>query len=447
MSKNLLLIILNIVSCVVSASSTYEYNILSQLIKSSNPFKQHHDLSPEGNISRIGNDALVEYDNKTSDGYLTNYLELEFYRNLDDLFMAGNSSFFSLGCSYDEKLAVHCDEGDWYEHVQSGEAYQVRFSERYGHRLYTPETDLYKGIEYSNVREKISDPDEFDRPFMAWAYYARKLEFESIRERHTHEMSYGVVGDIAMGRPVQEWAHTYPFPGEDVDIEGWNTVAAQRASWQYHYAYERLFQRQFFNFNPIQYNPGLNFHFGNIIQSIGLSQTFGMGLWQQNAPLEICGYSIGKGAKYSYLSSKKGLDSDDYFVGIRKRHVLDVNLEFHLNYVRYNYLLQGGTHVDAGTYSEDELLLYEADKGDKPSINRKWVHGGTKHFKLVNIVPQVTASVTIFNTLSLSYNWQGKETQEQLHNHKWVELSTDFESELGAFTLVFFLGGNAATNT
>lgn len=418
-----------------------QYSLFRLLFKHEEEFTAKHNLFPDGYISNIANDALKPGTKR--DGYLTNMLEVQSYNTINHLMRFNKlPSLFSLSpirCEIDKYFQFKGPDclTDKYKPVQ------ITVRETYGHRLYTPKTELYKGLAYEGANEKIVNPAEFDRPFAAWSYYNKILEINHGRFQQRHTTSFGMVGEAAMGRAVQEWAHKYPFSGPK-KIQGWETQVDHRIALQY--------QNRLSFLSPTWHDPlhvfGFNlvantyFDYGNIIKSFGagVGANLSVGGRRHCVPHEW--HFAAKSINNDSLPKEKDLsDRTEPFTCFNIEPWLVFDVEFRRDRVRYNYLIEDGIHVPANVITQQELDLYNSidDNNDLPDINPILVTGGELEVTLKPTVDTFTMGVTAFDMLRVGYMKRTEETIEQDEKHEWLEVQVNIKGDNGWLFLPIFL--------
>ena len=418
-----------------------QYPLLSFFFRENSDFRRQHNLFPDGYISSVANDALKPGTKR--DGYLTNMFEVQSYNHINHLMkFNGVTQFFSLSpikCTVDRHFRYHgndCLNPDI-------NAVQITVRETYGHRLYTPKTELYKGLEYRGANEKIVNPAEFDRPFAAWAYYNKTLEINHGWFQQRHTTSFGLVGEAAMGRAVQEWAHKYPFSGPE-KIQGWETQVGHRIALQY--------QAKFSANSPSVYDPtnilGLKliansyFDYGNIIQSLGLGIEANISV----GGTRHCLPNNWKFASNSFIDSVIAKENHHQTPpskvtcsNIEPWLLFDV--EFRRDRVYYNYLIEDGIHVPDNVITQEELNIYNSlnTTSDLPPINPILVSGGEINVSLQPYVNTFTAGVTAFDVFRVGYMKRTEETREQDERHEWLEIQVNIKGDSGWLFLPLLL--------
>ena len=414
------------------------YPLYSFFIRENSDFRRKHNLFPDGYVSNIANDALKPGTKR--DGYLTNMLEVQSYNTIDYLMSFGR--FFSLS-----PILCRINEDDRFEGDDCLKPdinpVQVTVRETYGHRLYTPKTEYYKGRQYIGANEKIVDPAEFDRPFASWFYYNKTLEIDHGRIKQLHTTSLGLVGEAAMGRATQEWAHKYPFSGPQ-KIQGWETQVDHRIALQYHNKLS-IDHRPIYDQSKIlglQFSANSYLDVGNIIQSAGLSV---------GAKLSVGGkqYCL----PHEWQFSAKGINSDtlpkneedtnseqpNSCFNIKPWLVFDA--EYRKDRVFHNYLIEDGIHVPANVITQEELDLYTSlnTGSDLPAINPILVTGGELSVNLRPYVSTFTTGVTAFDMVRIGYMKRTEETYEQDEKHEWLEVQVNVKGDGGWLFLPLFL--------
>ena len=417
-----------------------QYPLYNFLLKETEEFRGIHNLFPDGYVSNIANDALKPGTKR--DGYLTNLLEVQSYNTIDYL-MTFNSwrEGFSLS-------PIQC-QLTWDNRFEGEDCFkaelnpvQITVRETYGHRLYTPKTELYKGLDYQGANEKIVDPAAFDRPFAGWAYYNKTFEVNHGRFQHRHTTSLGLVGEAAMGRAVQEWAHKFPFSGPE-KIQGWETQVEHRIAVQYQGKYSWL--------SPVYHDPtelmGLNFmangylEMGNIIKSIGIGfgGNLSVGGTQYCVPVEwqFATRAITDGTLPKENDQTAPLPKISCF-NLKPWLVFD--FEWRRDYVESNYLIENGIHVPENVITQEELDLYDQlNNGSKPPINPILVSGGDLYVNLKPEVDTFTMGVTAFDLIRVGYMKRSEETYEQDEKHEWLEVQVNIRGDAGWLFIPLFL--------
>ena len=420
-----------------------KYSLIRFLFKHQEEFTTKHNLFPDGYVSNIANDALKPGTKR--DGYLTNMLEVQSYNTVNHLMRFNKlPSLFALSpirCKIDKHFRF--DGEDCLK--EDLKPVQITVRETYGHRLYTPKTELYKGLDYAGANEKIVNPAEFDRPFAAWSYYNKILEINHGLFQHRHTTSFGMVGEAAMGRAVQEWAHKYPFSGPQ-KIQGWETQVDHRIALQYQ-------NKLTFN-TPTVYDPlnvfGASLHlntyfdYGNIIKSFGLGVGANLSVGGSRHCIPHEWAFVGKSINNDSIpkEDQKDLDKrEDPFTCFNIEPWLVFDVELRRDRVRFNYLIEDGIHVPANVITQEELDLYNsiADNDDLPPINPILVTGGELRVTLEPTVDTFTMGVTAFDMLRVGYMKRTEETIEQDEKHEWLEVQVNIKGDDGWLFLPLFL--------
>jgi len=418
-----------------------KYSLLRLLFKHEEEFTAKHNLFPDGYVSNIANDALKPGTKR--DGYLTNMLEVQSYNRINHLMRFNKlPSLFALSpirCKIDKYHrfdGVDCLNDEF-------NPVQITVRETYGHRLYTPKTELYKGLDYAGANEKIVNPAEFDRPFAAWSYYNKILEIDHGPFQQRHTVSFGLVGEAAMGRAVQEWAHKYPFTGPR-KIQGWETQVDHRIALQYQ-------NKLSFN-SPTWYDP-LNifgFHlsaksymdYGNIIKSFGLGVGANLSVGGSRHCVPHEWYFATKSINNDSIPKEQDVsDRTDPFTCFNIEPWLVFDVEFRRDRVFSNYLIEDGIHVPENVITQEELDLYAgiAENNDLPAINPILVTGGELDVNLKPYVNTFTTGVTAFDMLRIGYMKRTEETYEQDEKHEWLEVQVNIKGDNGWLFLPIFL--------
>ncbi len=184
--------------------------------------------------SSIANDAMGG--KHVTDQYYTNALRVMGYQNVQEAFLLDGHRLFGLGCDVESngrRISMQACHNKRLG-LSSRDVKYVSYGSAFGHHLYTPYEHAGRGHvpESQEGYEYIENAEYFDRPYAAWAYWARNLIISSEGGYQAHEMSYGVVGPGARGRWIQEKAHEYPFKGPS-PIDGWETQVENRLALQY----------------------------------------------------------------------------------------------------------------------------------------------------------------------------------------------------------------------
>lgn len=487
---SLSLLILFLSMGVAAQQSSYS---LLYLLTNDSSFKQNYIAGNEQAQlwrSEIANDAIGS-SGLTSDQYFTNGVQVEGVYELSVPFLYDEFRLYDFSCAYENM--EHCTHGP-----QSNDDLRlVDYGIKFVHNLYTPYEKAGIGVSSDEGYENIKNAEYYDRPFAAWAYLARTLNMRDTSGYSHHELSLGVVGPLAQGRAIQEWAHRYPFTGPD-PIDGWDSQVENRLALQYSLTYGRDIIQQSHLLTSTTFGYFLRGELGTIKNELGsgLEFTWSWPKRQADMPFKPVGIVEVQGTPESQLnlyrerftdylaqtgyvppdvrtrmlgligsiSALKGrgasgsLNQEGYrlieqsqalveyinrnmgsdFVRRYRHHrwYTEFSLRAGVDYVVSNYLLEGDINVPLGADSESD--------------NQIMRDGGKLGVTLNPLVYRLDAGFDVGykDHFSLGYRYylRGEETREQKEPHSYSAFNLTAKTDYGWLVLPALLLISSANN-
>jgi hypothetical protein len=485
-----------LVSCslAVADASDDSYSLLSLLFNDSDFEQRHVDHLQKIWRSQIENDALTG--ENITDQYYTNALNIRAYANLEGGFLLDGWRLYGFRCGSDGTHGS-CDSASR-SNVSNRDLKLVTYGYSMGHKMYTPYQHAGEGEMTPAGFQYKANAEYYDRPFAAWANIARNITIRGLDGYTEHEMSVGAVGPAAAGRWVQENAHQYPFKGA-YPIDGWETQVENRLALQYTGKYARHLLQGDMLWGRLAISHFAKAELGTIIGRVGYGAELAM-VWPQARRCErfaaskmlfvstVAEQGIPLAEKFdvytrelqAYLSGDNYIPNRIYLriqtllvalESVNEQDMADVyrvleqaqaelqalnnemqnlaltschpdsfytelsgNMTGH--YVAYNYLIDDGIHVPAGS--------------NMSSANPVMQQGGTLKVHRNPWIASASFGVMVGWRdswgLGVRYNYRTEETLEQKEQHAWAELVVEGKSNWAAAFIPALLMAAAVNN-
>ncbi|MDO6683658.1 DUF2219 family protein [Oceanobacter sp. 5_MG-2023] len=470
------------------------YSLLSLLFNNSEFEQRHVNHLQKIWRSQIENDALTG--ENITDQYYTNALNVRAYANLDGGFLLDGGRLYGFRCGPDGNNG-DCDSSAR-SNVSNRDLKLVSYGYSLSHKMYTPYQHAGEGEVVPAGFQYKANAEYYDRPFAAWASIARNITIRGLDGYTEHEMSIGMVGPAAAGRWTQENAHRYPFKGAD-PIDGWETQVSNRLALQYTGKFARHLLQGDMLWGHLMISHFAKAELGTIIGRIGYGAELAM-VWpqarrceryaaskmlfvsavaEQGVPLaERFDLYVQKLQQYlsgdNYIPDRiylriqallvllEGVDGEDMADVYRVLEQTQVELQalnsemqnlaltschpdsFYTelsgnmtgHYVAYNYLIDDGIHVPAGS--------------NMSSTNPVMQQGGTLKVHRNPWIASASFGVMVGWRdswgLGVRYNYRTEETLEQKEQHAWAELVVEGKSNWAAAFIPVLLMAAAVNN-